>query len=103
MKCKGLLAGIALGFAAAYLLKDQLKSPFISSDKALQLVKKEFRKKGPIEGSWIYTVPEDYSIHDSNHKVYKTGITRTTEGALEQFEAIVHAQTGLLLEVNKVS
>ncbi|KZZ85710.1 hypothetical protein [Bacillus sp. SJS] len=103
MKCKGLIAGIGLGFAAAYLLKDQLKSPFISSDKALQLVKQEFKKKGPIEGSWIYTVPEDYSIHESSHKVYKTGITRTIEGSLEQYEAIVHAGTGLLLEVNKVS
>ncbi|MTH55631.1 hypothetical protein GKZ89_19745 [Bacillus mangrovi] len=103
MKLTGLIAGIGIGFGAAYLLRDQLKSPFISSDKALQLVKQEFRKKGPIEGSWIFTVPEDYSINDFNHKVYKTGITRTIEGALEQFEAIVHAQTGLLLEVNKVS
>lgn len=103
MKWRNFIIGAGLGFAAAYLLRNQLKSSYLSSEKALQIVKKEFKKRGPIDGSWIYTVPEDYTVNDLTHKIYRTGVTRTVEDKLEQYEALVEAETGVLLEINQIA
>ena len=54
MKGKYFLLGLGLGIVSTYLLKDQIKPKSISSDKALELVKKAFKAKGPIDGSWVY-------------------------------------------------
>lgn len=103
MKGKYFLLGLGLGIAGTYLLKDQIKPFKISSDKALEIVKKAFKEKGPIDGSWIYTVPETFSTEHVSYEVYKAGVSRTVEEKLEQYEAFVDTNTGTIVHVEQIS
>lgn len=103
MKGKYFLLGLGLGIASTYLLKDQITPKSISSDKALELVKKAFKAKGPIDGSWIYTVPETFSIDPLSYDVFKAGISRTVNDQLEQYEAFIDINTGTIIHVEQVS
>lgn len=103
MKGKYFFLGLGLGIASTYLLKDQIKPMSISSDKALELVKKAFKAKGPIDGSWIYTHPETYSNEHLSYEVFKAGVSRTVNNQLEQYEAFVDTKTGTIVHVEQIS
>ncbi|MCM3162783.1 PepSY domain-containing protein [Metabacillus litoralis] len=103
MKSKYFLLGLGLGIAGTYLVKDQLKSSKISSEKALEIVKKAFKEKGPIDGSWIYTVPENFSTDHLSYEVYKAGVSRTVQDQLEQYEAFVDTNSGTIVHVDKIN
>ncbi|MGM0874955.1 MAG: PepSY domain-containing protein [Bacillota bacterium] len=103
MKGKYFLLGFGLGIATTYLLKDQIKPMSISSDKALVLVKKAFKEKGPIDGSWIYTVPETFSNEHLTYEVFKAGVSRTVNDQLEQYEAFVDTKSGTIVHVEKIA
>ncbi|MED4401241.1 PepSY domain-containing protein [Metabacillus fastidiosus] len=102
MKCKDFMIGLGLGITIGYFLKDQLKTTYISSNKALNIVKKAFKERGTIDGSWIFTNVEQYEKNGISYDIYKTGISRTVDDSAEQYETIVDAKTGTILEVNKV-
>jgi predicted small secreted protein len=102
MKEKYFLLGLGLGIASTYFLKDQIKPMSISSDKALELVKKAFKEKGPIDGSWIYTTPETYSNEYLSYDVFKAGVSRTVNDQLEQYEAFIDTKTGTIVHVDKL-
>lgn len=103
MKSKYFLLGLGLGIAGTYLVKDQLKSSKISSEKALEIVKKAFKEKGPIDGSWIYTVPKNFSTDHLSYEVYKAGVSRTVQDQLEQYEAFVDTNSGTIVHVDKIN
>lgn len=103
MKWKNFLIGFAAGIAVGYVLKNEYKKPFLSPEKALESVKKAFKQKGPINGSWIYTIPQDYEKNDISYKVYQAGISRFHKGKTEQFEVVVDASSGTILHVNQLS
>lgn len=102
MKTRYFLLGLGLGIVGTYLIKDQIKPIKISSDKALEIVKKAFKEKGPIDGSWIYTVPETFSNEHLSYDVYKAGISRTVEDQLEQYEAFVDTNSGTIVHVDRI-
>jgi predicted small secreted protein len=102
VKSKYFLLGLGLGIAGTYLLKDQLKSSKISSERALEIVKKAFKEKGSIDGSWIYTVPETHSTDHLSYEVYKAGVSRTVQDQLEQYEAFVDTNSGAIVHVEKI-
>ena len=64
--------------------------------KALRIVKAAFKQRGPIDGSWIYTEPEPYQVNGETIQVYKTGVTRSAFGELEQYEVMVNAKQARL-------
>ncbi|MBD1380178.1 PepSY domain-containing protein [Metabacillus arenae] len=99
MNWRNFFVGVSIGFAAAYFVKNRMEAQYISSEKALHIVKQAFKQRGPIDGSWIYTVPEEYYKNHLTYKVYKTGVTRTAGGSLEQYEALVDAKTGTIIEI----
>lgn len=103
MNCRKVFIGIGIGLAAAYIFKDQIKPAYISSEKALTVVKNAFKEKGPINGSWIYTVRESYSKSGQTYNIYKAGITRTADSELEQYEAFVDAESGNILHVEQIA
>ena len=103
MKARYFLVGLGLGIVGTYLLKDQIKPLKISSDKALEIVKRAFKEKGPIDGSWIYTVPETFSNEHLSYDVYKTGISRSVDDHLEQYEAFVDTTTGTIVYVDRIN
>ncbi|KIU13409.1 PepSY domain-containing protein [Bacillus subtilis] len=99
MKLRHLLLGAGLGICTAVVVKQYVMKPYISSEKALRIVKSAFKRRGPIDGSWIYTQPEPYNINGETVQVYKTGITRSAFGELEQYEVMVDAKTGEIVDV----
>jgi predicted small secreted protein len=103
MKGKYFLLGLGLGIAATFMLKDQIIHKSISSEKALELVKKAFKEKGTIDGSWIYTIPETLENEHVSYEVFKAGVSRTVNDQLEQYEAFVDAKTGTIVHVEKIA
>lgn len=103
MKGKYFLLGLGIGMASIYLLKDQIIPTSISSEKALEIVKRAFKEKGPIEGSWIYTNPLPFSTDYLTYEVYKTGISRSVNDRLEQYEAYVDRKTGSIVYVSQIN
>lgn len=102
MKGKYFLLGLGLGITSTYLVKKRVEQSKISSDKALAIVKKAFKEKGPIDGSWIYTIPEIYSNEHLTYEVYKAGISRSVDNQLEQYEAYIDIYTGVIVHVEQL-
>ncbi|WP_044893361.1 PepSY domain-containing protein [Bacillus alveayuensis] len=103
MKWKHFIIGASVGVLVGYVLKERWDKEFISPDKALKNAKKAFQEKGPIDGSWIYTIPQDYEMNGLTYKVYKVGITRKNEEETKQYEVIVDAKTGTILHIDSLS
>jgi predicted small secreted protein len=99
LKLKHVLIGASIGVAAAIVAKKVFFPTYISSEKALKIVKSAFKQRGPIDGSWIYTVPEPYTVNGETIDVYKSGITRSAFGELEQYEVMIDAKTGMIVDV----
>ncbi|OIJ12460.1 peptidase M4 [Anaerobacillus alkalilacustris] len=100
MNIKRFLIGLGIGFAVGSVLKDQLTQEFISPEKALRIVKGKVGEQGVVEGSWIHMIPEDFEKRLLNYTVYRGGISCSIEGDLHQFEFIVDAKTGTILELS---
>ena len=98
MSWKKFIAGMAGGFAAAYVVKTQRKQRLISSEKALSLAKEAFQKQTPISGSWIQTNPETYEKNNATYTVYKGGICRDDK----QYEFVIDAYTGTIIETKPI-
>ncbi len=100
MGLRKFLLGIAVGIAGTYIVKNLLPSSCISSEHALKIVKNEIKKQGPIDGSWIHMEPETFVRNNITYQVYKGGISRTLENKPEQFEFVVNAENGTILDIN---
>lgn len=102
MSWKKFLLGFGVGFASALLLKEALSDSLIPGDKALKMAKEAFKKNGPIDGSWIQMNPQEYSNAGIQYQVYKGGISRRINQESHQYEFIMDAKTGSILEVNSL-
>jgi predicted small secreted protein len=94
MNWKKFIAGMAVGFVAAYVVEAKRKQRIISSEKALSLAKAAFLQQAPISGSWIQTNPETYKKNNIVYTVYKGGVCRDHE----QYEFVIDAYTGTIIE-----
>ncbi|MGD6802636.1 hypothetical protein ACQCVK_18205 [Rossellomorea vietnamensis] len=104
MNWKSFLLGAGVGIAGGYLLKETLDTQTLHSpEKVLQTMKTAFKKEGPINGSWIGMVPESYEVYPIKTKVYRGGISRHKDGALQQYEFIADSKTGTILNIHQLS
>ncbi|EIJ79305.1 hypothetical protein PB1_17149 [Bacillus methanolicus PB1] len=104
MNWKTFLLGVGAGFIAGYAAKELLdQNKTISPEKVLEHVKSEFKKQGPISGSWIQMKTEPYEKKLLQYNVYKGGIFRMANGKNEQIEFIADASTGTILDVYQTS
>ncbi|WP_243386011.1 PepSY domain-containing protein [Bacillus kexueae] len=103
MKWKNFLIGAGVGLLLGYSAKQLLQKERLSPNQALSIVKKMFKEKGPISGSWIYTIPQTITLHDLSYNVYKVGISRTFKDKAEQYEAFVDVETGDVLKIEKLT
>lgn len=102
MNYKNLLLGAAAGFAAGYAAKQALEQNCgPSPEKVLASVKESVKKDGKIYGSWIVMKPENYQKNDLDYQVFKGGITRYTDGLLEQFDFAADASTGTIIDLTQ--
>src|SRR5690625_5076826 len=104
MKTKDFLAGILTGVAAGILVKEVIEraNPYVSADSVLNNIKDEFKKEGPIDGSWIVMKTEPFENKMITMDVYRGGISRITNGELEQYEFAANATTGTVVELTKL-
>jgi len=102
MNWNKLAAGFCTGVIVGALISQKVKNNMISSDTALHLAKKAFKENGPIDGSWIHMSPENITKFNLPYKVYRGGITRTVNNKPEQYEFLVDAASGAIIEVNPI-
>ncbi|MCM3116591.1 PepSY domain-containing protein [Neobacillus sp. MER 74] len=104
MNWKSFLLGAAVGLISGYAAKEIIYGRTnVSPEKVLEQVKRQFTKNGPINGSWIHMEAEPYEKQHIDYLVYKGGISKNNNGTTEQFEFIVDAQTGTLLDIRSLS
>lgn len=103
MKCKDFLAGILTGVAAGIVVKEVIDrtNPYVSADVTLNAIKEQFKKEGPIDGSWIVMKAEPFENKMISMDVYRGGISRIMNGELEQYEFAADAKTGTVVELKK--
>ena len=104
MKMKDFLLGVATGLAAAIVVKEvsERVAPYQSSDTILTNIKNEFKKQSPIDSSWIYMKPETYSNGYTEVPVYHGGISRITNGEVQNFEFKADARSGAVVELIEI-
>lgn len=86
--------------AVAFSFVSSKKS--LKADDLLKKIKKEFIKEGPIDGSWIELTKVPWKKYAYETDVYYGGISRFEENKLVQYEFIVDAYTGSLIDLYKV-
>lgn len=99
MSFKRFLVGVGFGIFVGTVLKESLKKELITPEKALREVKQKVAQEGSIEGSWIHMIPETFEKQLLNYTVYRGGISATISGDFYQFDFIVDAHTGTILEL----
>lgn len=78
------------------------KNTDIHPDRILNNVKREFRKDGPIEGSWIEMNKVPWSRYSYHTEVYYGGLSRFENGERKQLEFIADAQTGSIIDLYEI-
>lgn len=103
MKCKDFFVGVLTGIAAGVVVKEVIDrtSPYLSADAILKDIKEEFKKEGPIDGSWIVMKTEPFENNMISMDVYRGGVSRIKNGELEQYEFAANARTGTVVELQK--
>lgn len=94
-------AGFAAGWTAERLLNETGR--LLNSEKVLRLVKKKAKEKLPIDGAWIFMSPRTQTDGALTHQVYQGGLTVTDEKAIEHYDFVADARSGVLLELTAQS
>ena len=104
MKLRDFAIGVVAGLAAAVIIKEisDRALPYKSADEILAELKQQFKKDGHIEGSWIFMKPEYFQNGYTSIPAYRGGITQIIDGESKNFEFVVDAHQGILLEVKVV-
>lgn len=94
-----LILSFILGLFAFSVYK---KKKTMKADDLLKSVKKEFLNEGPIDGSWIELTKVPWKKFAYETDVYYGGISRYEESELVQYEFIVDAYTGSLIDLYRI-
>ncbi|MFC4355876.1 PepSY domain-containing protein [Chryseomicrobium palamuruense] len=97
----GLGTGVVIGVVAAQAASKYI--PSVTADQVLEQVKAEFKKEGPIDGSWVYMKTEPFHVGVIETEVFKGGISRMKNGVTENFEFSADAKTGTILEIKQLA
>jgi len=99
----GGIIGFILAFGLGTLAQSQMsKRKTTNSDDVLTKVKKEFKKEGPIEGSWIEMTKVLWKKFAYETDVYYGGVSRKEEEQLVQYEFVADAYSGSLIDIYRV-
>ncbi|MBQ0140897.1 MAG: hypothetical protein KBT36_16600 [Kurthia sp.] len=105
MKARDFLIGVVTGVAAAYVFKEATTrvNPNRNPNAILEEIKQEFKKQGPIDGSWIFMQPETFYKENISIPVYKGGISRVENGESVNFEFAADSKSGAIVDLVRVS
>lgn len=93
--------GVGIGLVAGILLSNRTTNERVAPEKALKHIKQKLSSKYNITGSWIHMIPETFEKNNVEYKVYRGGITTTDNDEIFQYDFILDANTGTLLELIK--
>ena len=97
------LIGFIIAFGLGMVAEHQLaKKRTLKPEQILNQMKREFKVDGPIEGSWIEMQRVPWKKFTYETSVYFGGITRYEEKNLVQYEFIVDAYTGSLIDMYRL-
>ncbi len=99
MAIKRFIVGLGCGLAVGYLLRPKLENEKITPERALKEVKKVVSRNHAISGSWIHMLPETIEQNHISYDVYRGGLSTATEDGTVQYEFLVDAKTGTLLNL----
>jgi predicted small secreted protein len=104
MNWKSFFLGATVGVVSGFAVKEIIsQKAYVSPERVLEYVKKQFDQNGPISGSWIHMKAEPYEKQQIQYQVFKGGISKNNNGLHEQFEFIADASTGTLLDVKSIT
>ncbi|HLS35953.1 MAG TPA: PepSY domain-containing protein [Bacillota bacterium] len=104
MNIRRVLLALGVGFAAGYVVKQQLNEyQSITPEEALEKAKTKFRRLGPINGSWIYMKPEQIERNGLLYDVYRGGITRNIDGENVQFDFYADIDSGTIIDTKQAN
>lgn len=105
MKARDFLIGVVAGVAAAYVFKEATTrvSPNRNPNAILEDVKNEFKKQGPIDGSWIFMQPETFYKENIAIPVFKGGISRLEDGETVNFEFAADTKSGSIVDLVRLT
>lgn len=99
MNKKQLAFAFGIGIALGYFVKQQTELyQKMTPEKALKEAKTFFKQKGQINGSWIYMKPEQVEKDGLLYNAYRGGITQLENGEHKQYEFLVDADSGTMIE-----
>lgn len=98
----GINLGIAALAATSYIAGKKIADKNLSATDILGKIKKQFKKEGPIEGSWIESTPIHFHNFAFETDAYKGGISRYEDNDIVTYEFLTDAQTGTVLKMNRV-
>lgn len=103
MNFRDFAIGVAVGLATAVLVKEvsDRTLPYKSANEVLASIKEQFKKDGPIDGSWVYMKPEQYDNGYMSTPVYRGGISQLINGQSKTFEFVADAFNGIILDVKE--
>ena len=97
------LIGFIIVFGLGMVAEHQLaKKRTLKPEQILNQMKRKFKVDGPIEGSWIEMQRVPWKKFNYETSVYFGGITRYEEKKLVQYEFIVDAYTGSLIDMYRL-
>ncbi|MDN4072558.1 MULTISPECIES: PepSY domain-containing protein [Fictibacillus] len=96
---KWILAGVA-GFAAGYSAAKRTPQN-LTPEKALNIVKSRTKDEFMVTGSWIGVHTEEVKRFGLPYTVYKGGLSSTLNSTLTQFDFMIDAKTGTILDISK--
>jgi predicted small secreted protein len=100
MKMGRFLLGVAAGIAVGYLLNKSVKKEYIKPEEVVQKLKRRYREKMEIIGSWIQVEPFSEEINGIQYHIYQGGLTGVIDGLPTFLEFRVDADTGSILSVS---
>ncbi|GAA0374214.1 PepSY domain-containing protein [Bacillus horti] len=99
MKLGRFLLGVAAGLAVSYVVIKSSETKFVKPEKALAQIKKKYKDKMSIMGSWIQIEPIAEEFNGLTYNIYQGGLTTLKDGNPHYIDFKVDADTGTILEL----
>ncbi|HIW70840.1 MAG TPA: hypothetical protein H9876_05700 [Candidatus Limosilactobacillus merdipullorum] len=94
-------ATLGLSSIAGFVLGQLIGSRKQSANHILKMIKHDFKKEGPVIGSWVDTHAVPYQRYAVKADVYHGGITRLEDGHPVNYRFTADAHTGSLIELKR--
>lgn len=94
-------ATLGLSSIAGFVLGQLIGNRKQSANRILKMIRDDFKKEGPVIGSWIDSQAEPYQRYAVEADVYHGGVTRLEDSIPVNYQFVADARTGSLIELKR--